>query len=131
VVGNARGEPWTYLAPTLVACAAHLIGTTIGLSTAGLPGAAVGILVAAVLTEVHYMIVTGRRFGAQVVRQVVSTSALLVALSGGAATVAFLAAGRLDDLWSVLLGGALYAVVLCLGAFPLRDPLLRASGNRA
>jgi O-antigen/teichoic acid export membrane protein len=131
VVGNARGEPWTYLGPTIVGCAAHLSGITVGLSTAGLPGAAVGILVAAVLAEVHYMHVTGRRFGAEVVRQILSTAGLLLTLSGLAAAAAVLVAGRLDDLWSVLLGGAVYLVVLCLGAVAVRDRLLRTSGNRA
>lgn len=128
VVGNARGEPWAYLGPTLVACAAHLSGITVGLYVGGLVGAAIGILVAAVLAEVHYMLVTKRRLGGGVVHRIVSTSGLLLALCSTAAGAAFLVAGRSDDPWSVLLGGVVYLFALCLGAVAGRGPLLRASG---
>jgi O-antigen/teichoic acid export membrane protein len=131
VVGNARGEPWTYLRPTVLASAAHLLGVTLGLLSAGLRGAAVGILLAAALAEVEYMIVTRRRFGAPVVRQILSTSGILSAVCAFAAVVAILTAGRMEDLTTILVGGATYAILLGLGVALLRNRLLVTSGSRA
>ena len=131
VVGNARGEPWAYLRPTVLASTAHLLGITLGLLSAGLRGAAVGILLAAALAEVEYMVVTRRRFGALVVRQILSTSGILAAVCAFAALAAHLAAGRMEDLTAVLVGGAAYAVLLCLGVALLRNRLLVTSGSRA
>jgi hypothetical protein len=78
----------------------------------------------------HYMLVTERRLGKDVVLQILGTFVILALLCGVAGTAAFLLAGQLDDLWSVLLGGVVYLVVLAVGAVAFRDHLLKTSGNR-
>ncbi|MGY1752136.1 lipopolysaccharide biosynthesis protein [Blastococcus sp. SYSU D01042] len=131
VVGNALGEPWVYLRPSIVALAAHLMGVTVGLHAAGLKGAAVGIVLAAAAVEAHYVVVTAHRFGTRVVRRIVSTAAILGTVCAVAAGAAFVVAGGMPDVLAVVLGGAVYGLLASAGGVMVWNRLMELSGNRA